>query len=47
MIIPGLMFAALRICQDNVPQEMMATSSKAKAKMPMPMDALTTKSAVY
>ena len=43
----GSMFAALRICHQSVPMEMPATSSSAATKMPTPIGALTTKSAVY
>ena len=47
IIVAGLMLDAFRICHQSVPMEMMATSNKASTKMPAPIGALTTKSAVY
>ena len=43
----GSIFAAFRICHQSVPMEMSATISKATTKMPIPIGAFTTKSAVY
>ena len=41
------MLAALWICQKSVPMEMMATNAKEITKIPIPIGAFATKSAVY